>query len=201
VPKGDRILFRRAYGMANIAQNTAATPTTRFYIGSMGKMFTAVATLQLVQGGRIRLDAAIATYLPNYPNAALVKKVTVEQLLTHTAGTGDIIGSAYDGHKDLSRAKFIELYGAPDLEFEPGFKWFYSNYGYILLGAIVEHVSGKEYNAYVDEHIFRPAGMQATSQDASSSGPAAIPYSGATATVAVERECGCCQSRAGRARL
>ena len=131
--QGDRILFRRAYGMANIAQNTAANPTTRFCIGSMGKMFTAVATLQLAQGGSIRLEAAIASYLPKYPNATLAKKVTVEQLLTQTACTGDIFGPACDGHRDLSPAKFIELYGTRDLEFEPGSKWFYSNYGYIVL--------------------------------------------------------------------
>jgi D-alanyl-D-alanine carboxypeptidase len=180
--KGERTLFRRAYGMADIAQNTAATPTTRFCIGSMGKMFTAVAILQLVQNGRIHLGDAITTYLPKYPNTALAKKVTVEQLLTHTGGTGDIFGPAYDGHKDLSPAEFIELYGARQTEFEPGSKWSYSNYGYILLGAILERVSGKDYNAYFQEHIFRPAGMLSTWPTATSPGLTAIPYSGATAT-------------------
>ena len=182
VAKGDRTLLRRAYGMANIAQSTAATPDTRFCIGSMGKMFTAVATLQLVQSSGLHLDAAIATYLPNYPNAVLAKKVTVEQLLAHTGGTGDIFGPSYDGHAEVSPAKFIQLYGARDLAFEPGSKWFYSNYGYILLGAIIERVSGKDYRAYFDEHIFRPAGMHSTSPAASPTGATAIPYSGATAT-------------------
>ena len=182
VAKADRTLFRRAYGMANVAQSAATMPETRFCIGSMGKMFTAVATLQLVQSGRVRLDATIASYLPNYPNSALAKKVTVEQLLTHTAGTGDIFGPSYDGHAEVSPAKFIQLYGARDLAFEPASKWSYSNYGYILLGAIIEKVSGQDYNAYFDEHIFRPAGMRSTSPTASSSGTAAIAYSGATAT-------------------
>jgi CubicO group peptidase (beta-lactamase class C family) len=182
VAKGNRKLFRHAYGMANVAEHAAARPNTRFCIGSMGKMFTAVATLQLVQKGRVHLDAAIATYLPKYPNAALAKKVTVEQLLTHTGGTGDIFGPSYDGHAEVSPAKFIEPYGARDLGFEPGSKWFYSNYGYILLGAIIEHVSGKEYDAYFDEHIFMPAEMFSTSSKASSTESTATPYSGAIAT-------------------
>ena len=134
VAKGDRTLFRRAYGMANVAQSAAVTPETRFCMGSMGKMFTAVAALQLVQNGRVHLDAAIATYLPSYPNATLAKKVTVEQLLTHTGSTGDIFGPSYDGHAEVSPSKFIQFYGARDLAFEPGSKWFYSNYGYVLLG-------------------------------------------------------------------
>jgi D-alanyl-D-alanine carboxypeptidase len=180
IAKADRTLFRRAHGMANIAQGAATTPETRFCIGSMGKMFTAVATLQLVQCGRVHLDATVATYLPNYPNSALAKKVTVEQLLTHTGGTGDIFGPSYDGHAEVSPAKFIQLYGARDLTFEPASKWSYSNYGYILLGAIIEKVSGQNYNAYLDEHIFRPAGMRSTSP--TSSGTTAIAYSGATAT-------------------
>jgi D-alanyl-D-alanine carboxypeptidase len=182
VAKGERTAFRHAYGMADIAKNTAATPTTRFCIGSMGKMFTAVAILQLVQNGRIHLDDTIATYLPNYPNADLAKKVTVEQLLTHTGGTGDIFGPAYDSHKDLSPAQFIELYGTRQLDFEPGSKWSYSNYGYILLGAILEHVTGKNYAAYYQEHIFRPTGMLSTWETAASPGLFAVPYSGATAT-------------------
>lgn len=182
VAKGDRTLFRRAYGMANVAQSAAATPETRFCIGSMGKMFTAVATLQLVQSGRVRLDAALANYLPNYPNAALAKKVTVEQLLTHTGGTGDVFGPSYDGHSEVSPAKLIQIYGARELAFEPGSKWLYSNYGYILLGAIIEQVSGKDYNAYFGEHIFSLAGMPSTSPTAASTGLSAIPYSGATAT-------------------
>ncbi len=184
VAKGDRTLFRRAYGMANIAQKLAATPATRFCIGSMGKMFTAVATLQLVQSRRVHLDDVIATYIPNYPNSSLAKKVTLEHLLTHTGGTGDVFGPSYDGHNDAfgSPAKFIQLYGARDLQFEPGSKWSYSNYGYILLGAIIERVTGKDYNSYFEQHIFRPTGMLSTSPTASASGSAAIPYSGAMVT-------------------
>jgi CubicO group peptidase (beta-lactamase class C family) len=182
VAKGDRKLFRHAYGMANIAQGIAVTPETPFCIGSMGKMFTAVAILQLVQRGDIHLDTAIANYLPNYPNAALAKKVTVEQLLAHTGGTGDIFGPAYDGHQEFSPAKFIELYGLRDVAFEPGSKWSYSNYGYILLGAIIEQVTGKSYAAYFEEQVFRPAGMRSTWPTAASPGLVAIPYSGATAT-------------------
>jgi D-alanyl-D-alanine carboxypeptidase len=181
VAKNDRVLYRRGFGMANLENKTPITPQTRFCIGSMGKMFTAVAILQLVQHNKIALDATIARYLPDYPNASFAKKVTIEQLLLHTGGTGDIFGPKYDGHSaDFSSpAKFIALYGARDLAFEPGSKWYYSNYGYVLLGAILESVSGQTFNAYYDENIFRVADMHSTSQLPS---PGAIPYAGSLAT-------------------
>jgi D-alanyl-D-alanine carboxypeptidase len=177
----DRLLFQRGLGMANLENKTPITPRMRFCIGSMGKMFTAVAILQLVQHNKIALDATIARYLPDYPNASFAKKVTIEQLLTHTGGTGDIFGPKYDGHSaDFSSpTKFISLYGARDLAFEPGSKWYYSNYGYVLLGAILERVTGQTFNAYYNENIFRVAGMHSTSQLPS---PSAVPYAGSLAT-------------------
>ena len=120
----------------------------------MGKMFTAVAMLQLVQHNKVALGGTIARYLPDYPNASFAKKVTIEQLLTHTGGTGDVFGPKYDGHSEefTSPAKFIALYGARDLAFEPGSKWYYSNYGYVLLGAILESVTGQTFNTYYTEN-------------------------------------------------
>ena len=184
VAKKDRILFRRGFGMANLADKTTNNPQTRFCIGSMGKMFTAVAILQLVQHNKVTLGDTIARYLPDYPNASLAKKVTIEQLLTHTGGTGDVFGPKYDGHSEefTSPAKFIALYGARDLAFEPGSKWYYSNYGYVLLGAILESVTGQTFNTYYTENIFRVAGMHSTSQLPSSGDKSAIPYTGALAT-------------------
>jgi D-alanyl-D-alanine carboxypeptidase len=184
VGKKDRILFRRGFGMANLADKAANKPQTRFCIGSMGKMFTAVAILQLVQHNKVALGDTIARYLPNYPNRSLAKKVTIEQLLTHTGGTGDIFGPKYDGHSEefASPAKFIALYGARDLAFEPGSKWYYSNYGYVLLGAILERVTGHPFNTYYTENIFRVSGMDSTSQLPSPGDQSAIPYTGAFVT-------------------
>ncbi len=182
VAKKDRILFRQGFGMANLADKIPAIPQTGFCIGSMGKMFTAVAILQLVQRNQVSLGDTIARYLPDYPNAALANKVTIEQLLAHTGGTGDIFGPKYDGHaKDFgSPAKFIALYGPRDLAFEPGSKWYYSNYGYVLLGAILERVTGEAFHAYYTKNIFHIAGMHSTSQTPGDK--SAIPYTGAVAT-------------------
>jgi D-alanyl-D-alanine carboxypeptidase len=184
VAKKDRVLFQRGFGMANLADKTTIHPKTRFCIGSMGKMFTAVAMLQLVQRNKVALSDTISRYLPDYPNASLAKKVTIEQLLTHTGGTGDIFGPKYDGHSEEFRspAKFIALYGTRDLAFEPGSKWYYSNYGYVLLGAILESVTGQTFDTYYSENIFRVAGMHSTSQHMSSGDKSAVPYTGALAT-------------------
>jgi D-alanyl-D-alanine carboxypeptidase len=184
VAKRDKVLFQRALGMRDIAEKLPVLLQTRFCIGSMGKMFTAVAVLQLVQHGRVRLTDTIASYLPNYPNAALAKKVTVEQLLTHTGGTGDIFGPKYDGHSDAfhSPDSFIALYGTREAEFEPGSKWYYSNYGYILLGAIIERATGQPFSTYFAEKVFKKAGMRSTSQESSPDGKSAIPYTGAIGT-------------------
>jgi D-alanyl-D-alanine carboxypeptidase len=184
VAKKDHILLRHGFGMANLADKTPNIPQTQFCIGSMGKMFTSVAILQLVQHNKVALGDTIAHYLPDYPNASLAKKVTIEQLLAHTGGTGEIFGPKYDGHsvEFSSPAKFIALYGTRDLAFEPGSKWYYSNYGYILLGAILERVTGQSFNSYYTENIFRVAGMHSTSQIPSPADKTATPYTGALAT-------------------
>ena len=106
-------------------------------------MFTGVAVLQLAQVGKLRLDAPLNTYLPDYPNKALASKVTIHQLLTHTGGTGDFFGPEYDGHRlDLRTiGDYVARFGSRGLEFEPGSRWEYSNSGFILLGAVIERVS------------------------------------------------------------
>lgn len=126
-------------------------------------MFTGAAIMQLVQSGRVRLEDPLNTYLPDYPNTA-VGNVTVHQLLTHTAGTGDIFGPEFAAHRlELKTlADYIDLYGQRGTRFEPGTRHEYSNYGYILLGRIIEVVSGLSYDEYVARYIFKPSGMLAT---------------------------------------
>lgn len=111
--RGDRVILREAYGLADRARRRKAKTGTRFCIGSMGKMFTAVSILQQVQAGRLGLDTPVATVLPDYPNAALAKRLTVEHLLTHTGGTGDIFGPFHDAHQAELRtaSDYVRLYG------------------------------------------------------------------------------------------
>jgi D-alanyl-D-alanine carboxypeptidase len=164
VARDGHTLFENAYGLADRERNVANTLDTRFRIGSMNKMFTAVAVLQLAQAGKLKLDAPLGTYLPDYPNKDVASKVTIHHLLTHTGGTGDIFGPEFEAHRRELRTigDYVKLYGERGLGFEPGSKWEYSNYGFLLLGAVIEKVSGMSYYDYVAAHVFAPAGMTST---------------------------------------
>jgi len=157
-------VFEYASGEADREKGIANTLDTLFRIGSMNKMFTAVSVLQLVEAGQIDLDAPIGTYLKDYPNQDVASRVTVRHLLTHTGGTGDIFSPEFFQRREqmCSAADHIALYGTRDLAFAPGERYAYSNYGFVLLGAIVEAVSGQDYYDYVSEHEYRPAGMTAS---------------------------------------
>jgi CubicO group peptidase (beta-lactamase class C family) len=164
IAKNGDVLFGKAYGLADRERHTPNTIDTRFRIGSMNKMFTAVATLQLVDRGKLELSAPVGEYLTDYPNKDVARKVTIHHLLTHTGGTGDIFGPDFAAHRDDLRtlSDYVELYGERGLEFEPGSRWAYSNYGFILLGAVIEKVTGQTYYDYVHDHVYEPAAMTAT---------------------------------------
>ncbi|HEX7335507.1 MAG TPA: serine hydrolase domain-containing protein, partial [Pyrinomonadaceae bacterium] len=167
VARNGKTVFAQAYGLADRENKTPNTLKTRFRIGSMNKMFTAVATLQLVQSGKLDLKAPFGNYLTDYPNKDVASKVTIEQLLTHTGGTGDIFGPEFDKRRlELKTLRdYVNLYGQRAAEFEPGSRWQYSNYGFLLLGVLIEKVSGQSYYDYVRDHIFKPAGMTATASE------------------------------------
>jgi CubicO group peptidase (beta-lactamase class C family) len=167
VAKDGKSVFAQAYGLADREKKTPNTLKTRFRLGSMNKMFTAVATLQLVQNGKLDLKAPFGNYLIDYPNKDVASKVTIEQMLTHTGGTGDIFGPEFDKNRlELKTLQdYVKLYGNRGPEFAPGSQWNYSNYGFLLLGVIVEKVSGQSYYDYVRDHIFKPAGMTATASE------------------------------------
>lgn len=160
-------VLEEAYGLADRERHVPNTLDTRFRIGSMNKMFTATAVLQLVQAGKVKLDAPLVTYLPDYPNKELASKVTIHQLLTHTGGTGDIFGPEYEAHRLELRAlaDYVNLYGNRAVAFEPGSRWEYSNYGFILLGRVIERVSGMSYYDYVAQHVYAPAGMTSSGSE------------------------------------
>ena len=164
VARHGKVLLQDAWGRADRKAGTANTPATRFRIGSMNKMFTAVATLQLVEAHKLALDDPIGKHLPDYPNKEVAAKVTVRHLLTHTGGTGDIFGPEFDQHRLQLREHrdYLKLYGRRGLTQEPGARFEYSNYGFVLLGALIEHVTGESYDDYVGGHVFRPAGMHST---------------------------------------
>lgn len=159
-----RVLFEKAYGLADRAHAKPNTLDTQFRFGSMGKMFTAVAIMQLVEQGKIDLDAPIGRYLTDYPNKDVAEKVTVAHLLSHTGGTGDIFGPDFDRQKGSLRSTkdYVGLYGGRAPEFAPGTRQAYSNFGFILMGRIVEQVSGLSYDEYIQRNIFTPAGMAST---------------------------------------
>ncbi len=164
VARDGKTIFEGAYGLADRAKKVPNKLDSQFRLGSMNKMFTAVAVAQLAQQGRIRLEDPIGKYLPDYKNRDVATKVTVHHLLTHTGGTGDIFVPQFT-EKRLSLRDlkdYVALYGERAPKFEPGSRWEYSNYGFLLLGVLVEAVSKKSYYDYVQEHIFKPAGMTAT---------------------------------------
>ena len=164
VARRDAIALEKAYGSADRAKQVSNTVETQFRIGSMNKMFTATAILQLVGEGKVDLAAPLGRYLPDYPNHDVASKVTIRHLLTHTGGTGDIFTPEYEKHRLEVRelGDYVKLFGARGPEFEPGSKWAYSNYGFILLGVVIEKVSGVPYYDYVRKHVFEPAGMRST---------------------------------------
>lgn len=164
VTKNGKTVFSGAYGLADREKKTKNELNTQFRIGSMNKMFTAVSVLQLAQNGKIKLTAPLGEYLTDYPNKDVAAKVTIHQLLTHTGGTGDFFGPEFDKHRLELRTlqDYVKLYGQRAPKFEPGSKWEYSNYGFLLLGVIVQKASGQDYYDYVREHVYGPAGMTST---------------------------------------
>jgi CubicO group peptidase (beta-lactamase class C family) len=164
----DKVIFKKGYGLANREWNIPNTPEVKFRLGSITKQFTSMLIMQQVAKGSIRLDGHISNYLPYYRQDT-GSKVTVSQLLSHTSG----IPSYTDDPKffaDVSRNyyavdDFVKKFCSGDLQFEPGTKFHYDNSGYFLLGAILEHVTGKTYEAVLKENILVPLGMKDSGYD------------------------------------
>jgi D-alanyl-D-alanine carboxypeptidase len=164
IAQNGRPIFSYATGLADRQRNIPNTPDTRFRIASMGKMFTAVAIGQLLEAGRLRLDAHVGDYLKDYPNAEFASTVTIAELLDHTAGAGDFMGPKFDAAADRLNtvSDYVATFGSRAPSFRPGSRFEYSNYGYIVLGRIVEVVAGESYDAYLRDHIFAPSRMTDT---------------------------------------
>ena len=161
VAKNGKTLFSGAYGLADREKKISNRLDTQFRIGSMNKMFTAVSVLQLAEAGKIKLTDPLGKHITDYPNREIATKVTIHQLLTHTGGTGDIFGPEFDSHRLQLRTlnDYVALYGKRGPQFEPGSRWDYSNYGMVLAGVVIERVTHQSYYDYVQEHVYKPAGM------------------------------------------
>lgn len=163
--KGDKPIFRKSYGLASKEYNVPNRVDTRFNLGSINKFLTRIAIEQLEGKGKLRLDDPISKYLPDYPNKEAAEKVTISQLLDMRSGIGDFFGERYQSTpKDRIRTlpDYLLLFGDKPLLFDPGTNRQYSNGGYIVLGLIIEKVSGQSYFDYVREHIYKIAGMENT---------------------------------------
>jgi len=161
--KAGKPLYRAAFGEANKDFGVRNTVETKFNLGSMNKMFTAVSVLQLSDKGKLSLDDTLGKFLPaGAMRPEVLSKVRIKHLLSHTSGLGSYFTDEWDG---MSRARFrtvddwMALVKPESLAFEPGTRWSYSNTGMLVLGKVIEVASGQDYFAYVREHVYQPAGM------------------------------------------
>ncbi|HEV7922903.1 MAG TPA: serine hydrolase [Thermoanaerobaculia bacterium] len=162
--KDGKPVMQRASGLADPAKGIENRMDTKFNLGSINKIFTRLAIAQLAADGKLALDDTVRKHLPDFPspNAA---RITIQQLLDHKSGLGDIFGPRYEAAPPSSLRKlsdFVPLFADQPLEFEPGTRERYSNAGYIVLGLIIEKLSKQSYYDYVRDHITRPAGMTDT---------------------------------------
>ena len=173
VAKGDSILVHEALGMADRERGIRNTRETRFGTTSVGKMFTGVAIAQLVEQGKLRFDDTLAAVLPEYPNREAARRIVIRDLLTHSAGVPEVFESPrFTARHDFrSHAEMLPTFADAPLAFTPGARFEYSNGGYATLGAIVEKLSGKSYEAYLRAHVWGPAGMRHTDRAGVSRGP------------------------------
>ncbi len=161
VKKQGKVLLRKGYGLADMELGIPIEPDMVFRLGSITKQFTAVAILMLAEQKKLSLQDEITKFLPDYPTQG--KTITIEHLLTHTSG----IKSYTDLpewlpllRKDMTLKEIIDFFKDKPMEFSPGERWKYCNSGYILLGAIIEKISGETYEAFLQKNIFDPLGMK-----------------------------------------
>lgn len=166
ISKKQHVIYSRIRGLADKKTKQPITSSTLFNLGSMNKMFTGIAVMQLVEKGKISLKDPVSKYLPDYPDQAWAKKATIENLLSHTSGLGEFI--PFDHKiKDLFNLKEVTDTIATCVKATaPGTELVYSNAGFYLLGYIIEKVAGTSYFAYINKFVLSPAGMKHTLFDA-----------------------------------
>ena len=168
VTENGKVILSKGYGYAEMEWKNPNTPDTKFRLASITKQFTAMLIMQLVEKGQISLDGKISDYLPYY-RKDIGEKVTVQQLLTHTSGiynyTNDPEVMQNRVRDNMSVEELVVNLCSKELDFEPGTKYNYSNSGYVILGAIIEEVTGKKYEDVLKENIFIPLKMTNSGYD------------------------------------
>lgn len=152
-------LYQKAFGKANLELNVNMTPDQVFQIGSMTKQFTAVAILMLEQQGKLNVNDPVSQYIKDYPNG---DKITVHHLLTHTSGIKDFTkmkSISSIAQKEMKPEEMVNFFKNEPVDFVPGEKFDYNNSGYVVLGYIIELVSGTSYEDFIKKNIFEKAGM------------------------------------------
>ena len=167
VAEHGEIIYKKGFGFANMEWDIPNQPDTKFRLASVTKQFTAMLIVQLVAENKLQLDVPITTYLPDYPKIN-GDRITIHHLLTHTSGTPNY--TSFPNYRDMMRnpyspAEIVDSFADSTLEFTPGEKFNYSNSGYVLLGAIIEKVSGKTYEQVLQEKIFTPLKMNNSGYD------------------------------------
>src|ERR1700754_3793441 len=158
------VVYKKAYGSANMELNVPITTDMVFDLGSITKQFTAVAILQLMEKGKLSLKDSLQKYIPDYPSKRYT--ITIENLLTHTSGISDYMRLGYKEpfmeRRDFAPKELSHLFKNEPLEFEPGTQFKYSNSGYYLLGYIIEVITGESYERYIQENILSPLSLTHT---------------------------------------
>lgn len=179
-------IFSQAYGYADRERKVPNTLETPFLLASMNKPFTGLAIGQLVEQGKVSYDDPLAKFLPDYPDPQSASKIRIKHLLSHTSGLG---GDVFSPATEQAIGKVSNLQGYIDvaerkpLAFEPGTKWEYNNLGFVLLGRVIEIVTGQDYYGYMDNNVFAPAGAKSASfpllpKNGVAVVPMALPYEG-----------------------
>jgi CubicO group peptidase (beta-lactamase class C family) len=164
VIRGKDTLAYGAHGLANVEAWRAPTAATVYQTGSLTKQFTSAAIMKLVEQGRVKLDDDLSKYVPQFPLQG--KKVTIRHLLNHTSGIHSYTASptwAKTWSETVSPDAILKFVAADTFDFAPGTAYRYNNTGYVLLGMIIEKVTGKKYATYLEEQFFKPLGMKSTS--------------------------------------
>ncbi|MEO8450924.1 MAG: serine hydrolase domain-containing protein, partial [Gemmatimonadota bacterium] len=160
--KDGKVLYSGVWGQANKDFGVPNKLDTKFNLGSMNKMFTSTTIAQLVEQGKLSYEDPLSKFLPNFPNPEAAKRIKIKHLLSHTSGLGSYFNEEFE---KSSRARFrtvdemMTLAKGDSLAFEPGTRWSYSNTGMLVLGKVIEVVTGQDYFQYVRDHIYKPAGM------------------------------------------
>jgi D-alanyl-D-alanine carboxypeptidase len=165
VARDGKPLLLKAWGLASVEHNTANRTDTKYNLGSINKIFTRLAIGHLVEDGKLSFDDTLGKILPDYPNPEARQKVTVRHLLNMSSGIGDFFGERFDAtpkNRIRTNGDLLPMFASDSLAFEPGSQSRYSNGGYVVLGAIIEKVSGQSYYDFVRERVFAPAEMTNT---------------------------------------